>query len=260
MPSPVSPRLATDPAVLAVAPGRGAAGGARDDRPLSRAAVVGVVGALAWAFAYFVLPWMTFTPAQSQRLREVLGPEIEALSLRDPETAERYRDLLDVLTTARALRGHDLSRYARAAAALNRNLQGDAPAGDADRAWAVQRGLPVIAAVLSSLPVAAAVALLLLLARSLRTPGTMALTLLLVAGAVGSALALAWERWADSLATDVLRGAGLSTALAASLAMACAGLFGVKAGTWWKVYGLAALLLGAGALAGWAHVMHGWPP
>jgi|GEM_PF-3587458 len=229
--------------------------------PLSRAAVVGLLASLAWAVAYFALPWITFTPAQGVRVRAALEPELVLLEQRDPETAERYRDLmLDVQDTG-ALTGRDLHRYARAAAALNRGLQGTPPSGaSSERTWVVQRALPFVAAVLAGLPAVSALVVLLLLARGLRTPGTLVLTLLVVVGTVGSALALAWERWADSLATDVPRGAGLSTALAASLAQVSAGMFGVKSKTWWRVYGLALLILAAGAWAGWAHVMRGWSP
>ena len=229
--------------------------------PRSRAAVVGLLASLAWAVAYFALPWLTFTPPQRDRVRAALEPELVRLEQHDPETAERYRDLLLDVQHDGALTGRDLHRYARAAAVLNRGLQGDAPpGGSADREWVVQRALPVLAAVLAGLPAASAFVILLLLARALRSPGTLALTLLVVVGTVGSALSLAWERWADSLATDVPRGAGLSTALAASLAQACAGLFGVKARTWWRVYGLALVALVGGAVAAWAHVMRGWSP
>lgn len=229
--------------------------------PVSRAAVVGVLGAAAWVLAYFVLPWITFTPAQRERLRAALEPSLVRLEARDAETAERYRDLLADVQHGGALSGRDLHRYARAAAALHRSLEGEAPDGPAlDRSTVIQRALPLAAALLAGLPAASAVAALLLLARSLRRPGSLALTVLVVTGTVGSALSLSWERWADALGSDVLRGTGLSTALAASLAMASAGLFGVKAGTWWKVYGLSLLLLAGGGLAAWAHVVRGWAP
>ena len=230
-------------------------------RPLSRAAVVGLLASVAWAVAYFALPWLTFSPAQRTRLPTALEPELVALEEHDPETVARYRALLLDVEHHGALTGHDLRRYVRAAAALNRALEGEAPAGrPSDRAAVIQRALPLVAGVLAELPAASALAILLLLSRTLRTPGTIALTLLLVTGVVGSTFSLAWERWADALATEVPRGAGLSTALAASLAQASAGLFGVKARTWWRVYGLAALVLALGAWAGWAHVMQGWSP
>jgi hypothetical protein len=225
------------------------------------AAGTAAIGCALWLVSYFFLPWMTFQPAQRQRVREAFQPEIDLLEARAPERAARYRALLARIVDDGALSGVDLFRYARLAHETNRDLQGEPPTPDAkDREWVVQRLFPMTSRLLAAMAAACAALLFSLVGGGLRGLGTLRLAALLVVGVIGGALGLAWQRWADSLSADVLRGGGLTVCVAASLAQTCAGLFGVSARNWWRTYALAAFILALVGAAAWSNVLLGWTP
>lgn len=221
--------------------------------------MIGVLACAAWLVGYF-LPWITFTPAQRETVREAFAPRIDALEATWPEHAARYRVLLAEATGKGALTGLDLHLYARAAHGLNLDLQG-APPPDraAERPWVVQRMFRGVAVLLAFLPLASTLLLLVLVARRVRT-GPLLLATLVVVGCLGGTLGIVWTRVAEALSADVLRGTGLALVLASSLAQACTGLFSVTRRTWWRVYGLALLGLALVATVTWAVVLRGWTP
>ena len=124
----------------------------------------------------------------------------------------------------------------------------------------VQRAFHAASWVLAALPIGALLLLLGLVLGRLRRAGSVALTCLVLAGCTGCALELGWLRVADSVTTDMLWGSGLKLGLGASVAQACAGLFGVTSRTWWRVYVTALLLLGAATAGFVAYVGQGWRP
>jgi hypothetical protein len=229
-------------------------------RPLRFAALVGAVASALWVVAFF-LPWVEFPDGDRVRIRAALEPSIESLSTREPEHAERYRILLKQVVDEGHLTGLDLHHFARSALALNRTLIGTDPGGhDLDRPWVVQRALQSAEFGLLALPILGAFVALLLLARGFRRIGSPILALLVVLGLVATAVAVAWLRFGESLSTGIGPGDGIRLALGASVAQACAGLFGVTAKTWWKVYAVALLVTGALAFFGQRYVTSGSLP
>jgi hypothetical protein len=228
--------------------------------PVRVAAVCGALASALWLVAYF-LPWITFTPGDRERMKAAFAPPLERLAATSPEHAERYRLLLAEVEDHGSLAGFDLFHYARSAYALNRELEGDPPPGEvAARAWVVQRSWFAVSAVLALLPLASLTLFLLLVARRLSHPGAAIKTGLVVVGCLGGALAIAWDRIAESHGWDVLRGPGILLGLCAAVGQACAGLFGVSSRNWLRVYGWSLLLLVAIATVAWAYVARGWTP
>jgi hypothetical protein len=228
--------------------------------PVRVAAVVGALASALWLVAYF-LPWITFTEHDRERVAAAFSPRIEALSATSPEQAERYRLLLAQVKDHGSLAGLDLYHYARTAHPLNVELEGDPPPGETTaRPWVVQRSWLALTVLLAVLPIASLALLLLLLARRLSHPGAAIKTGLVVVGCLGSALAIAWDRIAESHGWDVLRGPGIPLGLGAAIGQTCAGLFGVSSRNWLRVYGWSLLLLGSIATVAWAYVMRGWTP
>ena len=215
------------------------------------AAVVGALASALWCVAFF-LPWIEIPGPERTRIRNALEPSIEALAEREPEHAERYRILMREVVDTGGLSGLDLYHYARTALELNRSLIGtDAKGHVLDRPWVVQRALRSAGFLLAALPVLAGLIALHLLANAFRRARSVVLATLVVLGLTGGAVAIAWLRFAESLATGMTTGTGLYLALGASVSMACAGLFGVTSKTWWRVYVLAVVTMGAiGFLAG----------
>src|SRR5688500_10307408 len=124
------------------------------------AAMTAALASALWLASYFFLPWLTFAPAQRQRVREAFQPAIDTLAERSPERAERYRALLRRIVDHGSLSGVDLNRYATLAYETNRELQGDPPAGSAlERPWVVQRAWPTVARLLAALAAACAILL-----------------------------------------------------------------------------------------------------
>lgn len=229
-------------------------------RGLRIAALVGALASGLWLVAYF-LPWILIPAPQRELVRAKLEPEIEALARRSPEDAERYRVLLRQVTDEGTLTGLDLFHYARSAYALNRTYQREATAErTSQRSRVVQRGFHAASWVLAALPIASLLLFLGLVLGRLRRAGSFALTSLVLAGCTGCALALGWLRVADSVYTDMLWGSGLKLGLGASVAQACAGLFGVTTRNWWRVYVTALLVLGAATAGFVAYVGQGWRP
>ena len=227
-------------------------------RGIRIAALVGALASALWLVAYF-LPWIVIPAPQAERVRAQLEPEIEALARTSPEDAKNYRELLHQVTTVGTLAGLDLFHYVRSAYALNRTYQKEAASHALPaRSSEVRRAFRAAAWVLAGLPLASVLLLLGLVLGLLRRAGSFALTSLVLVGCTGCALALGWLRVADSLKTDMLWGSGLKLGLGASVAQACAGLFGVTTKNWWRVYVLALLLLAAATAATVAFVAWGW--
>jgi len=229
-------------------------------RPVRFAALVGAVASALWVVAYF-LPWVEFPDADRARIRAALEPSIESLAVREPAHAARYRILLQDVVDDGHLTGLDLHHFARSAVALNRTLIGTDPRGhDLERPWVVQRALRSAGHGLLALPALGALVALLLLARGFRRVGSPTLALLVVLGLVATSVAVAWLRFAEGLSTGIRPGHGIHLALGASVAQACAGLFGVTAKTWWRVYAVALVAIAALAFFGQRFVTSGSIP
>jgi len=229
-------------------------------RPFRFAALVGAVASALWVVAFF-LPWVEFPDADRARIRAALEPSIDSLATREPEHAERYRILLREVVDEGHLTGLDLHHFARSALALNRLLIGTEPRGhDLDRPWVVQRALHSAGYGLLALPILGAVVALLLLAGGFRRIGSPVLALLVILGLLSTVVAVAWLNFAERLSTGIHPGDGIHLALGASVAQACAGLFGVSAKTWWRVYAVALVAIGAVAFLAQRYVTSGSLP
>src|SRR5204863_8011616 len=149
------------------------------------------------------------------------------------------------------LTGLDVYLYARTSRELNRRLEGQDPRDATDsRPWMVQRSFVLAVVVFAVLPIAAVVAVVFLLLGRFRSVGGLTLVLLVVTGAIGTALTTAWMRFWPALFGVSSIGLGLKVALAASVAQTLVGLLGVTTRTWWRVYVASLLVLGVlGALA-----------
>lgn len=229
-------------------------------RSLRVAALVGGLASALWVVAFF-LPWVEFPEADRARIRAALEPSIESLASREPEHAERYRILLREVVDDGHLSGLDLHHFARSALALNRLLIGTDPKGhDLERPWVVQRALTSAGHGLLALPGLAALVALVLLARGYRRIGSPILACLVVLGLLATAVAVAWLRFAEQATSGIRPADGIRLALGCSVAQACAGLFGVKATTWWKVYASALVAIAAVALVTGRYVTSGSIP
>ncbi len=214
-------------------------------RPIRVAALVGAIAGVLWCVAFF-LPWIEIPEPERVRIRVALEPSIESLAHREPEHAERYRILMHEAVDAGGLSGLDLYHYARTALELNRTLIGSDPGEHVlERPWVVQRALRTAGFMLAALPILAGIVALHLLAHAFRLARSVVLSMLVVVGLTGGAAAVAWLRFAESLSTGITTGFGLHLALVASVSLACAGLFGVTSRTWWRVFLMATLTLGA---------------
>lgn len=213
------------------------------------AALVGAVASFAWCIAFF-LPWITFPPAERERIHQALAPEVEALAKGRSDHAERYRILLATVLDDGGLSGLDLFHYARSALALNEDLVGPEPSGPAgDRPWVIRRLLRTGAWVLAGLPILSLMLGLHFTLHAFRRARAPVLILCTVVGCASGALLLTWLRFAESLAAGARTGFGVRVALAAGVAQACVGLFGVTTRNWWIVFlGAAVTLFGAGSL------------
>jgi hypothetical protein len=220
------------------------------------------VGALAtalWCVAFF-LPWIEIPGPERLRIRNALDPSIESLAAREPEHAERYRVLMREVVDAGGLSGLDFHHYARTALELNKTLIGADPGNHVlERPWVVQRALRAAGFLLAALPIVSALLALYLLANAFRRAPSLVLAMLVVLGVTGGSVAIAWLRFAESLSTGMTTGTGLYLALGGSVAQACAGLFGVTSRTWWRVYVLAVVTMGAVALLASRYVATGSP-
>jgi len=210
----------------------------------------GALSCFAWCIAFF-LPWIVFPPAERVRIHQALAPEVEALATGHSDHAERYRILLATILDDGALSGLDLFHYARSALALNEDLLGPEPRdARADRPWMIRRTFRGAAWVLAALPILSLLLGLHFTLHGLRRARAPVLILATVLGCAGGALAISWLTFSESLAAGARTGFGLRAVLAASVAQACVGLFGVTSRNWWIVYlGVAITLLGLGSLA-----------
>lgn len=230
-------------------------------RPRLRiAAMAGALSCFAWCVAFF-LPWIVFPPAERVRIRDALAPDIEALPPGQSAHAERYRILLGTILDDGGLSGLDLFHYARSALALNEELLGPQPPEvRTERPWVIRRMFRGAAWVLAALPILSLLLGLHFTLHGLRRARAPVLILATVLGCAGGAIAISWLTFSESLAAGARTGFGLRAVLAASVAQACVGLFGVTSRNWWIVYlGVAITLLGLGSIAR-SYVGHGALP
>jgi hypothetical protein len=211
------------------------------------AAFVGAVACALYVVGWF-LPWVLFPAPERERIRRALEPSIEALAVREPEHAERYRVLVQQVVEEGTLSGLDLHHFARTALAMNETLVGPvAPGHERERPSVVQRGLRAARWVLLGIPALCAGLALLLLARGLRRISPLELSSLVILGVCSTNVAARWLAFAESLTSGVVSGAGMHVSLAAAVLQTLAGLFGVSSRTWWRVYVVAVVgLLGIG--------------
>jgi hypothetical protein len=223
-------------------------------------AIVGTIASALWLVAFF-LPWIVLPPAQRDRVKRVLEPQIDELATRSPTDAENYRLLLNAAVEEGSLTGLDLYHYARSALSLNRTEQGEAPEMHrTERPWVVQRGFRAVAILLAALPLLSLAIFLHFPWSRFRAAGSGVLVSLVLAGFGGGALAITWLLFAEALQSEMLRGDGWRLGLLASVTQALAGLFGVTTKNWWRVYATSILLLGAiGSLAAF-YVFRGLRP
>jgi hypothetical protein len=230
------------------------------ERPRLRlTAFAGLVASVLVVVSYF-LPWVVVPPVDRVRLRAELAPRIDDLAREAPAEADGVRSLLDHVANDGHLAGIDLFHYLRRALALHVHYEGEEPAEEVTGgAWVVRRAFRLAAFLLASVPLLCAVLALVILAGGLRRVGTRTLIGLVVTGCCGGAVAIAWLRVVESLTWDVL-GNGVRLAMAAGVAQAGAGLFGVTGRIWWRVYAWSILVLGVLAGLAWMYVQRGVLP
>ena len=222
-------------------------------------AFVGLVASILVVVSYF-LPWIVVPRIDRARLEAELGPRIDTLAREAPAEAEGARRLLNHVAEEGHLAGIDLFHFTRRALALHRHYEGAPPAElPPGGPWVVRRAFHVAGFLLAAVPLACAALVLLILAGGLRQVGPKTLTALVVTGFCGGAVAISWLRVVESLSWDVL-GNGVRLAMAAGVAQAGAGLFGVTGRIWWRVYAWSIVVLAViGALA-WIYVERGALP
>lgn len=224
-------------------------------------AISGTLASALLLVSYFFLPWIVVPEAERGRVERAFAPSLDELSVEAPELAQKVRLLVRQVADEGHMTGLDTFHYARTMWALNRLRLGDEPRDPStDRAWVVRRALLLGAIVLAILPVGALFLFLYFVLGRFRRAGTRALVLLVILGCLGGAVTLAWMRFAEGLKVEALTGLGLELALGSTVAQGCAGLFGVTAKNWWRVYtGSIATLAVCAALA-WAYLTRGATP
>jgi hypothetical protein len=226
-----------------------------------RLTAVCAAAASALLVASYALPWIELPQEERQRIDRTIRPRIEELRGDQPELAAALAELEKSAVERGHLTGVDVYRYARNAHALNRSLTGQAPPdASEDRPWQVQRALFLGEVVLVALPFAAGALVLLFLVQRFRRADAAPLTLLVLTGCVGAAMALAWMRFAESLGAELFTGLGLRLALAATLLQASIGLVGVTKRNWWRVYAGSLASVGVLGVLAWAYVWRGLFP
>jgi hypothetical protein len=218
----------------------------RHDR-IRMTAIIGTFASLLLLASYF-LPWIEIVPAQRAAIRDAVRPDVDALQAEDRDLAREYRALLDTGTDQGSLGALDLFRWSRLAPRLNSILEKDPARGEPDvrsRPHQVRRAFFAGAVVLAALPILAFVLAAHFVTHRMRRARSPILIVLVLAGACGTALALAWDVVASQLYEYVSTGIGVHLALVASVAQACSGLFGVTGRNWWRVYAGSAVTLAA---------------
>ena len=224
-------------------------------------AISGALAAALLLVAYFFLPWIVIPDSERGRVERALAPSLEELSTEAPELAEKVRILVRQVADEGHLTGLDTFHYARTMWALNRLRLGDEPRDPStDQAWRTRRALILGAIVLALLPVGSFLLFLYFVLGRLRRAGTRSLVLLVILGCLGVAVTLAWMRFAEQLKVEAFTGIGLELALVATVAFACAGLFGVTAKNWWRVYAGSLATLAVVAALAWAYYTRGATP
>jgi hypothetical protein len=230
------------------------------ERPRFRlTAFVGLVASVLVVVSYF-LPWIVVAPIDRARLRAELAPRIDALAREAPAEADGARKLLDHVADEGSLAGIDLFHFTRRALALHEHYEGAPPAELPPAGpWVVRRAFQVAGFLLAAVPLACTALVLLIIAGGLRHVGPRTLTALVVTGCCGGAVAISWLRVVQSLTWDVL-GDGVRLAMAAGVAQAGAGLFGVTGRIWWRVYAWSIVVLVVLAALAWIYIERGALP
>lgn len=259
MPTDPTPAPASPPPWLhqddtPAAPGTGFPTPAGAQPRVRLSAVFGALASLLFLVSY-ALPWILVPEEQRPLIRAALQPGVDDLALAEPEIANDFRRLLDTISEDGRIGALDLFLYARTARRLNEVLETGPQGGG--RPSQVRRAFLVGAVVLAALPVLSVLLALHFLAHRFRRARSPILILLVLAGGGGTAVALGWYAIARAFPLHGTTGIGMELALGASVAQACAGIFGVTSRNWWRVYsGAVALLGGLGVLA-WAYVSLG---
>jgi len=226
-----------------------------------RLTAVCAAAACALLVGSYFLPWIEFPQEERERIDRAVRPEIEKMRAEHPDLAAEYAALEKVAVERGRFVGVDVYRFSKSAHVLNRTINGvPPPDASEDRTFQVQRALFLAALVLVALPIVAIALVLLFAVQGFRRAGAVALTLLVVGGCVGAAMALAWVRFSESLKADVFTGLGLRLTLVATLLQASIGLVGVTKRNWWRVYAGSVAVVGVLGVLAWAYVWRGLFP
>jgi hypothetical protein len=248
MPSDPTTRESTLPGPAPVAPPRAPA-----PRPhVNLAAVFGWL-ACVLAIAAFFLPWIEVPREKREQIRAAASPRID--ELQDEDQAREWRVFLAQATDVGHLSGLDLFQYARIARDLNRHLTGATSDYGADRSAVIRRAYVVGMVTLAVLPVLALVLAVHFLVHRFRRAKSPVLILLVLLGGAGGALAIGWDR--AGLGFEGSTRVGFDLTLVAAVAQMSAGLFGVTAKNWWRVYAGALVTIGAVSALVWLYVTGG---
>jgi hypothetical protein len=226
-------------------------------------AALGGIAAVAVAVGFFQ-DWVTVEEDTARKYRE--AQRERALSEFEPSpTTEDWKALADHLVEHGAIGGLDVFHWARTARREARLLREDADRARA-RADAVaapappygERALLVLAVLLAFVPVGGIFIAFYFLLHGLRRAKTPVLVLAMWVGAVAVAFPAGYRRIAEGvLDAETDPTTGLSVLLVGGFALFLAGVFGVKAENWWRVF-LGFLVVGAlaGSL-GYAYLQWG---
>jgi hypothetical protein len=218
------------------------------------AAVFGCL-ACALAVAAFFLPWIVIPEAKRPEIRAAYAPRIAELEETNADLAAPWRILLAQSVDAGHFSGLDLFLYGRSARDLNRSLSGAASDYGAGRAALLRRAFYVGYVTLALLPVLALALAVHFLVHRFRRAKSPVLILLVLLGCAGGAIAIGWDQ--AGLGFQLKTGIGLELMLVAAVAQASAGLFGVTAKNWWRVYAGALVTLAAVSALVWVYVTGG---
>lgn len=232
-----------------------------------RLRVTGVAGALAALAigASFFLDWVTVEPELARHLRA----DIDRALARADTTAATERDIesiADTLVANSALSGTDLIHWVRTAHSYNVDLDEEA-AKTAPVPRGMQRRLQVARVVLYGLPLAGFLLGAYFLFHRFRRVASPILILSLLTGMLAVFLAGALDyghalvrRTLGGAADQIDLGVGVLVLLAGGTLLALAGVFGVSARNWLRVYAGSALTAAGLGVVAWRYVFHGFSP
>jgi hypothetical protein len=241
-----------------VSPPTAPAAGARHPR-IRLTAALGGLAAVGVVVGFF-LDWATVQPEFARRYRDAQREHGESEFTPSP-TTEDWKALVDGLVQRGAAAGPDVFHWARTARAEARLMRERSerrrPEGaPAPEPW-FERAMLVVAVLLAAIPLGGAFIALYFLLHGLRRAKTPVLVLAMWVGAIAVAFPATYRFAEPAMDAETDPAPGLSVLLVAGFALFLAGVFGVKAENWWRVF-LGFFLTGLlAALLGWAYLRWG---